>query len=206
MKHKRTHSPTALRLASLCVALLAAGCASAWPDPTTPAGATPVPEAAFVQSGSKPGATKEVKSPLPPPTGYVNDYAKVLDAKTKQALEEKLWRLKKRANIEFAVALVETTGDVDIFDYSLAVGIGWGIGPPAGEDGGGILLLLATKDRLWHIHVSRKLEADLPKDVLAEIGGRMIPSLRQGNYDEAVVKCVDDLIKRLAERRTFKPE
>jgi uncharacterized protein len=114
--------------------------------------------------------------------------------------------LKKRAKVELAVATVDTTGGQDIFDYSLAVARGWGIGPPAGEEGGGILLLLAVKDRRWRIQVSRSLEADIPDDVAAEIGGRMTPLLRDENYGGALSVCIDGLIKRLAERRGFKPD
>jgi uncharacterized membrane protein YgcG len=66
-----------------------------------------------------------------------------------------------------------------------------------------LLLLLAVKDRKWHIQVSRRLEADIPNEVAGEIGGRMKEALRQGRYGEAATKCVDGLIQRLAERRGF---
>jgi uncharacterized membrane protein YgcG len=144
-----------------------------------------------------------VESPLPPPQGFVGDFAEVIDARTEEALEAKLKQLKERAKIEMAVATVETTGGRDISDYSLAVARGWGIGPPAGEEGGGLLLLLATKDRTWRIQVSRSLEADIPNEAAAKIGGGMLDSLRKGQYDEAITNCVDGLIQRLAERRGF---
>jgi uncharacterized membrane protein YgcG len=144
-----------------------------------------------------------VESPLPQPKGFVGDFAEVIDAKTEGVLEAKLKLLKKRANIELAVATVETTGDKDIFNYSLAVARGWGVGPPAGEEGGGLLLLIAVKDHQWRIQVSRGLEADLPDDVVADIGRTMTPSLREGRYGPGVTKCVDGLIRRLAERRGF---
>jgi uncharacterized membrane protein YgcG len=194
-------------LAFLCVAalsltVLAQGCATslvsqrddkmAAPVAPAPAEATPVQQ------------NQPATSPLPPPKGFVNDFANVLDGRTKEALETKLKLLKARAKIELAVATVDTTGEQDISDYSLAVARGWGIGPPAGEEGGGLLLLVAVKDRNWRIQVSRSLEADIPNDVAAEIGKRMTPSLRQLNYNEAVTKCVDDLIAKLAERRGFK--
>jgi uncharacterized protein len=152
---------------------------------------------------AQPTPSPAVKSPLPPPQGLVNDFANVLDAPTKKLLEGKLRQLKQNARIEFAVVTVETTGEQDIFDYSLAVARGWGIGPPAGEEGGGLLLLLAIKDHKWRIHVSRSLEADLPNDVAGEVGRGMTPSLRVGHYGEAINKCVDGLIERLAARRGF---
>ena len=50
------------------------------------------------------------ESPLPAPTGYVNDYAGVIDAATKQQLETKIDNFKKSSNpsTELAVAVAET--------------------------------------------------------------------------------------------------
>jgi uncharacterized protein len=202
MKRKPMHTSGALCLASLLIAVLANGC-SARQTSANPGGgeAAPVQKAAsLVQPGAS-SATTKAESPLPPPQGYVNDYAKVIDAETKQRLEERLSRLKERSGVEIGVAVVGTMGAQDIFDYSLAVARGWGIGPPPGQEGGGVLILLAVEDRKWRIQVSRALEADLPNDVVGEIGERMKPSLRQGQYGEAVVKCVEGLVERLDARR-----
>jgi uncharacterized membrane protein YgcG len=148
-------------------------------------------------------ASPSAESPLPPPEGFVNDFAGVIDDPTESQLEARLGRLKERAKIEIAVATVKTTGGQTVYDYSLAVARGWGIGPPAGEEGGGVLLLLASEDRKWRIQVTRSLEADLPDEVVGRIGAAMNPALREGRYGEAVNRCVDDLVKRLAERRGF---
>ena len=65
--------------------------------------------------------------PLPPPNPfrYVNDYAGVLDAATAEKMEAILRSLKEKGDIELAVVTIRTTGDQDIFDYSLAVARGW---------------------------------------------------------------------------------
>src|SRR5215210_6329479 len=70
------------------------------------------------------------ESPLPAPTSPVMDYAGVLDAGTKQSVEKRIIELRDRTNpkVELAVAIVKTTGERPIFDYSLAVARGWGIG------------------------------------------------------------------------------
>ena len=193
----------ALCAAALSLAALGGGCARA-PSAPESGGPARAPEALLAQpSRPTPASSPAVESPLPPPEGFVNDFAEVIDARTESLLEAKFERLKQSARIEFAVVTVETTGAQDIFDYSLAVGRGWGIGPPAGEEGGGLLLLFAVKDRKWRLQVSRSLEADIPDDVAAEIGTVMRDSLRAGRYDEAATKYADGLIKRLAERRGF---
>jgi uncharacterized protein len=189
---------------ALALAALAGGCARGTQAPAGGEVSAPPQALAAVSTpaqNTRPAPSPAVESPLPPPKGFVNDFANVIDARTEEMLEAKFERLRAGARIEFAVVTVETTGAQDIFDYSLALARGWGIGPPAGQGGGGLLLLFAVKDHRWRLQVSRSLEADLPDDVAAEIGAVMRDSLRAGRYDEAVTRYADALIKRLAERR-----
>lgn len=147
-------------------------------------------------------SSAQVKSPLPLPTGHVNDYAKALDSATKQRLEERLNSLKRSGNIDFAVVTVGTTGSEDIFDYSLAVARGWRVGVK--PSAGGLLLLIAINDRRWHIQVSRSLEADLTDVQTATFGRLMIDPFRAGKFGEGITKCVEAIIRHLSERRGFK--
>ncbi len=148
-------------------------------------------------------AEQESKSPLPPPTGFVNDYSNVLDETKKSQLESTLAQLKERSAIEFAVVFVNTTEGRPIDEYSMAVARGWGIGTKDTANGGGLLLLVAVKDNRWRIEVSRSLEKDLPNEVALEIGRLMNEPFRQQKYGEGVTMCVDAIIARLAERRGF---
>ncbi|HEY0003787.1 MAG TPA: TPM domain-containing protein [Pyrinomonadaceae bacterium] len=145
---------------------------------------------------------QEVESPLPKPTGLVNDYAQVIDVESKRRLDRLLTGLLKRAEIGFVVATVETTGGQSVDDYSLAVARGWKVG----SKNGGILLLLAIKDRKWRIQVTRQLEGDLPDEEVAKFGQLMMPAAREGRYGEGVEKCARAIIERLAQRRGFKLE
>ena len=198
----RAAASAALCLAALALAALAQGCAR---DDSAP----PAPPQAFVanstptRQNTQPAPSPPPASPLPAPEGFVNDFANVIDERTEGLLETKFERLRANARIEFAVVTVETTGAQDIFDYSLALAKGWGVGPPEGQDGGGLLLLVAVKDRRWRLQVSDRLLADLPNDEAAALAEGMTPSLQAGRHGEAVTKYADDLIKRLAERRGF---
>jgi uncharacterized protein len=143
---------------------------------------------------------------LPQPTGFVNDFANVMDLKTKQRLEEKLDRLKQQSQIEFALVTVETTGTEKIEDYSLELVRSWGVGSNVRGGTGGLLLMLAVKDRKWRMQVSKSLEADLPDDYVSGLGGLMTGPFRAGNYGEGLTKCVDAVIERLGQQRGFKPD
>ncbi|HEY2847319.1 MAG TPA: TPM domain-containing protein, partial [Pyrinomonadaceae bacterium] len=135
-------------------------------------------------------------SPLPAPTGFVNDYAGVLDASTKQQLEAKLKNLKETSNpsVEIAVAIVKTTGDKDIFDYSLAVARGWKIGSKQ-DDNPSALLFIAIDDRKYFTQVSRDLEGDLPDGAVGTIQRQyLVPEFKKQNYGKGISDTLDAYI------------
>ena len=143
------------------------------------------------------------ESPLPPPTGFVNDYANVIDPTTKARLETILTNLRDQHQIEFAVVTVPTTGDQPIFDYTLAVARGWGIGAKDGDHAGGILLV-AINDRKYFTQVSRHLEGDLPDGLLGQIQReRLVPQFKQGNYSKGIEDTIDAYVATLAQQRGF---
>jgi uncharacterized protein len=149
------------------------------------------------QQSPRPNLCAGQKSPLPAPKGFVTDLAKVIDAEAEARLEARLSELKKSSGVEFAVVTVETTAGRDIFDYSLDVACGWHVGPGEAEAGGGLLLLVATKDRKWWVQVSRSLEAALPDDAVKEIGDGMAEQFRRGAFGGGITAAVEEHIARL---------
>src|SRR2546425_4312873 len=153
-------------------------------------------------------AAETAKSPIPLPSPFtpVVDYAKVIDPETRSKLESIYVNLKERANIECAVVTVDTTGDQDIFDYSLAVARGWGIGSKGG-DKAGLLLLVAIKDRKYFTQVSDHLEGDLNDGLVGQIQReRLVPQFKRGNYSQGIYDTVQTYIATLAEKRGFNIE
>jgi len=135
-------------------------------------------------------------SPLPAPTGFVNDYAGVIDAATKERLEAKLKNFKETTNptVELAVAVVRTTGDRPIFDYSLAVARGWGIGSKE-DDSPSALLFVAIEDRKYFTQISRDLEDELPDGVAGSLQREfLVPEFRKGNYGKGISDTIDAYI------------
>ncbi|MDQ2920370.1 MAG: TPM domain-containing protein [Acidobacteriota bacterium] len=148
------------------------------------------------------------KSPIPLPSPFtpVVDYANVIDADTRKKLESIYVNLKQRADIEFAVVTVDTTGDQDIFDYSLAVARGWGIGSKEG-DKAGFLLLVAIKDRKYFTQVSHHLEADLNDGLVGQIQReRLVPQFKKQNYSQGIYDTVQAYVATLAAKRGFSIE
>jgi uncharacterized protein len=143
-------------------------------------------------------------SPLPAPTGFVNDYAGVIDAATKQQLEQRLQDFKNKYNppIELAVAIVKTTGERPIFDYSLAVARGWGIGAKA-DDNPSALLFIAIDDRKYFTQVSKDLEDELPDGLVGQLQRQnLVPAFKQGNYSKGVADTIDAFIRTIDARQS----
>jgi uncharacterized protein len=139
-------------------------------------------------------------SPLPSPTGFVNDYAGVIDTATKQSLESKLTDFKQKTTVEIAVAVVRTTGDRDIFDYSLAVARGWKIGSK-NDDNPGALLFIAIDDRKYFTQVSRDLEDELPDALAGNLQRQyLVPEFKKGNYSKGISDTVDAYIRTIEQR------
>jgi uncharacterized protein len=155
--------------------------------------------AATAQTGQSP-------IPLPTPFTPVVDYANVIDSDTRQKLESIYLNLKQRADIEFAVVTVDTTGDQDIYDYSLAIARGWGIGSKGGEKNG-FLLVVAIKDRKYFTQVSDHLEGDLNDGLVGEIQrARLVPQFKKGNYSQGIYDTIQSYVATLAEKRGFNIE
>jgi uncharacterized protein len=144
--------------------------------------------------------------PLPSPFTPVVDYAHVIDPETRSKLDIIYGNLKQRANIEFAVVTVDTTGDQDIFDYSLAIARGWGIGSKEGEKNG-FLLVVAIRDRKYFTQVSDHLEGDLNDGLLGQIQReRLVPQFKKGNYSKGIYDTIQTYVATLAEKRGFSIE
>lgn len=141
-------------------------------------------------------------SPLPAPTGMVNDFAGVIDESTKQQIETRLRDFKAKTNppIEIAVAVVRTTGDRPIFDYSLAVARGWGIGAKQ-DDNPSALLFVAIDDRKYFTQVSRDLEDELPDGLAGSLQRQhLVPEFRKGNYGKGIADTIDAYIRTIETR------
>lgn len=139
-------------------------------------------------------------SPLPAPTGPVNDYAGVIDQATLDRLNTRLTEYQRSTGVELAVAVVRTTGDRPIFDYSLAVARGWGIGSK-GDDNPSALLFVAVDDRKYFTQVSRDLEDELPDGLAGSLQRQfLVPEFRQQNYAKGVSDTIEAYIRTIDQR------
>src|SRR4029077_8755452 len=96
--------------------------------------------------------------------------------------------------VELAVAVVKTTGERDIFDYSLAVARGWKIGSKE-DDNPSALLFVAIDDRKYFTQVSKDLEGDLPDGLVGSLQRQyLVPEFKKGNYSKGISDTIDAYI------------
>ncbi|MEP6636282.1 MAG: TPM domain-containing protein [Acidobacteriota bacterium] len=142
------------------------------------------------------------KPRLPERTGYVNDFAGVLDEKTKQRLEATLDYVKRRSGIEFGVATVQTSGGQDIFDFSNLLAADWKLGS-RNAPSKSLLLVVSVDEKGVFTQFSKSVQTDLPEGILGEIGRRVRGQISSGHFNEGVSAGVDHFVESLAKKMGF---
>ncbi|MEN9561571.1 MAG: hypothetical protein RIQ56_844 [Candidatus Parcubacteria bacterium] len=139
------------------------------------------------------------------PSGYVNDFARVLSGETVASLNTSLSTFQTETSNQIAVVLVPNLGGDYIENYAVKLFEEWGIGTKSRDNG--VLLLLAIEDRKLRIEVGYGLEGALPDSVAQSIiNNEMTPLLKQGNYDGAVVAGVEGIKKATAGEYVGEPD
>jgi D-alanyl-D-alanine dipeptidase len=128
---------------------------------------------------------------LPAPNGFVNDFAGVLDLRTKLDLETKLRKLSADQRLEIAVVTVKTTGNISVFDYSLSLAKSWGVGRKE-KPSYGMLFITATEDRKYFTQVSRDAEEIFTNEWLDKTQKRtLVEDFRKSDFNSGIVKTIN---------------
>ena len=144
----------------------------------------------------------QTKLQIPAPTGHVNDFAGVVDEKTKQQLENILANVKLKTGIEFDIVTVESTAGQDIGNFSLQLAKDWNIGAFTTAKKS-LLLVLAVNEKTSLTRLSRSVLRDLPEGVLGEMGQRMRPLFESGQFSEGLNTGVEHFVSSLAQKLAF---
>jgi uncharacterized protein len=147
------------------------------------------------------------ESPLPKPTSPVMDYTGVVDEATKERLAKTIIEFRDSSNpsVEMGVAVVNTTGDRSIFEYSLAVARGWGIGS-RDDDNPSLLLFIAIDDRKYFTQVSYDLEDELPDGLVGQLQRQfLVPEFKAGNYGKGIEDTINAYIETVKAKQAGLP-
>ena len=121
---------------------------------------------------------------LPAPTGYVNDFAGVIDADSRQRMEALCTELDQKAHAQIAVVTIHSLDGDAVADYANRLEEKWKVGAKGTDKG--VLMLFAVNDRKRWIEVGYGLEGILNDAKVGDIGRSMVPALQQGQYGPAI--------------------
>jgi uncharacterized protein len=119
------------------------------------------------------------------PTGYVNDFAHVLDQTTIAQITDICRQIDEKAHAQIALATVNSLDGSDIESYAVDLFKKWGVG--AKSTNRGVLILYAIRDHRARIEVGYGLEPILPDGKVGSFQREAIPLMRSGNYNEALL-------------------
>ena len=119
------------------------------------------------------------------PQGYVDDFAGVLSPAAKAQLTALSTELEQKTHAQIAVVTVKSLDGIPVEDYAVDLATKWGIGPKQADKG--VLILLAVNDRKYWTSVGYGLEPILPDGKVGGFGREMVPLLRNGDYDGALL-------------------
>jgi uncharacterized protein len=127
-----------------------------------------------------------MEAKLPQPSGFVNDFANVIQAGTKTKLEGLLQAVERKSGVEIAVVTVPSLDERPIEDYAVDLYKTWGIGKKGKDEGA--LILVAPNQKQVRIEVGYGLEGAI-NDAQAGriIRDAMIPFFKQGDMTKGIV-------------------
>ncbi len=130
------------------------------------------------------------------PTGYVSDFAGVIDPASLKTIDSYLAALEQSSGAQVAIVTIPSLeGDV-VEDVANHLYRQFGVGVKGKNEGA--LFLLAIKERKSRLEVGYGLEPIVPDAVAGDILRAMRPALRAGNYGPALIEAARTLGDRIA--------
>ena len=147
----------------------------------------------------------QTRQKLPAPSGHVNDFAGVVDAQTRQQLENILENVKLKTGIEFDIATIESTGGLDIYDFLQQLAKDWNVGARTSVKKS-VLLVVAVNEKTSLAQYSKSVQNDLPEGVLGGMGQRMRGPVAAGQFSEGLNAGVQHFAAALAQKLALGPD
>lgn len=140
---------------------------------------------------------------VPKLQGYVNDYAGMISAQAKTALEQELRTFEQSDSTQIVVLTIPSLEGEVLEEFSIKVAEQWKIGQ-TGKDNG-IIVLVSKQDRKIRVEVGRGLEGQITDLMSGRIVDLVIkPKFKRGDFDGGLISGVHALID--AARGEFKAD
>ena len=133
------------------------------------------------------------------PQGYVSDFAGVLDARSRAAINSYADRIKQGTGAELAFVTVQSLEGEPIEDVANDLFRAWGVGQK-GENNGA-MVLLSVGDRRSRLEVGPGLGGAIPDGMAGQLLDDMRPALRQQQYGAAMLAAAVRLGSAIAQSK-----
>lgn len=131
------------------------------------------------------------------PTGFVNDFANVIDDETQASFETDLSNFAKETSNQIAVATLPNLSGDSIENVANELFREWGVGGK--ERSNGVLILVAVEDRQTRIEVGYGLEGaitDLESGRIVDY--TLLPAFRENDYAGGITKAASQIKEAVA--------
>lgn len=135
---------------------------------------------------------------LPEFSAAVVDQAGAVPDDVERQVSAALDDFQDRTGKQIAVAVIDSTGDESLENYSIDLAREWGVGDEDEDDG--VLLLIAIDDRRFRIETGEKVDdelTDLEANVILD--ERLRPIMREGDVGRAVQEGTDAIRSELGD-------
>lgn len=133
------------------------------------------------------------------PQGYVSDFAGVIDASSKAAIEDYAGRVEKATGAQLSFVTIPSLHDEPIEDVTNDIFHAWGVGRKTEDDGA--MVLLSVGDRKSRLEVGGGLGGIIPDSMAGLLLDDMRPALRAGQYGEAMLAAAERLGGTIAQSK-----
>jgi uncharacterized protein len=137
------------------------------------------------------------------PQGYVNDFANVVDAASRQQLEQYCASLEQASGVQLAIVTLPSLDGEPVDQVANDLFRKWGIGKK-GKDNG-ILLLLSIGDRRSRLELGYGVEPAITDGLAGDVLRSMAPYLRAGRYGDALLEATGAIGTRIAQTKDVLP-
>jgi uncharacterized protein len=133
------------------------------------------------------------------PQGYVNDFAGVVDADSRQKITALCEALDQKGDAQLTVVTIHSLEGDTAQDFANRLFQKWGVGPK-GKDRG-VMVLLAVNEHQYWTEVGYGLEPILPDGKVGGFGREMLPLLRQNQYGAGLLQIASQIASTIAQDR-----
>jgi len=136
---------------------------------------------------------------------HLNDFAGVVDERTRARLENILSNLQQKTGVQFDIATVQSTAGLDIFDFSRQLAREWNVGFTNTRTKS-LLLVVSVEQRSAFIQFSRSVQRELPEGLLGEIAQRLRVLVQGDQFSLGISSAVEHFVTALGDRMAFRLE